>query len=168
MIWVSPKRRQVKTKPGIAVDRKAVMNCAGMRCVRSCLAALISLSLIACAGCSGVRLGGAGLALPPGNVERGRTAFRDLKCCACHSVSGHEFPDPYVQPAVLVVLGTEDRAPGRAELINAIINPSHQIYPGINRNLVQTNNVSRMPGYSEVLTVQQLCDLVAFLGTLHR
>jgi hypothetical protein len=42
------------------------------------------------------------------------------------------------------------------------------LYPGIDRNLVQTNNVSRMSDFSEVMTVRQLCDLVAFLETLHR
>jgi len=130
--------------------------------------ALVALSLVVCAGCNSWRIGGAGVALPPGNVERGKTAFRDLQCYACHSVSGHDFPQPYVQPPVLVVLGTEDHAPRRRQLINSIINPSHKIYPGIDRNLVQTNNVSRMSDFSEVMTVRQLCDLVAFLETLHR
>jgi hypothetical protein len=34
------------------------------------------------------------------------------------------------------------------------------------RNLVQTNHVSRMRDFSEIMTVRQLCDLVAFLETL--
>jgi len=130
--------------------------------------ALVALSLVACAGCNALRIGGAGIALPPGNVERGKTAFRDLQCYACHSVSGHDFPHPDVQPPVLVVLGTEGRAPSRQELVNSIINPSHKIYPGFDRKLVQTNNVSRMSDFSEIITVRQLCDLVAFLETLHR
>lgn len=130
--------------------------------------ALIAMALVACAGCNGLRHGRSGVALPPGDAQRGKAAFRELRCYACHSVSGHDFPHPSVQPPVLVVLGTEDHAPTRRELVNSIINPSHKIYPGIDRTLVQTNQVSRMSDFSEVLTVRQLSDLVAFLETLHR
>lgn len=139
-----------------------------MRYAKAFQIALLTLSLAACGGCNSWRMGRGGVALPPGDVERGKTAFRDLQCHACHSVSGHDFPHPRVRPPVLVVLGTEDRAPSRRELVNSIINPSHRIYPGIDRQLVQTNNVSRMGDFTEVMTVRQLCDLVAFLETLHR
>ncbi len=128
---------------------------------------LISLCLITCASCGSMRPGGR-IALPAGNPEQGKAAFREMRCYECHSVSGHDFPHPTIQPPVLVVLGTEDRRPRRADLINSIINPSHKIYPGIDRKLVQTNNVSRMKDCSEVLTVRQLSDLVAFLETLDR
>lgn len=130
--------------------------------------ALVALSIVGCAGCSFLRPSGGGIALPPGDVERGKTAFRELQCFTCHSVSGHEFPWPTVRPPVLVVLGTEHDVPSRRNLVNSIINPSHKIYPGIDRNLVQTNNVSRMSDFTEVMTIRQLSDLVAFLETLHR
>ena len=41
-------------------------------------------------------------------------------------------------------------------------------FPGVDRTLVQTNDISRMPDFSAVLTVRQLSDLVAFLETLYR
>lgn len=130
--------------------------------------ALFGAWLAGCGGCHGLRVDKSGIVLPPGDADRGKVAFRELKCHECHSVSGHEFPHPTVRPPVLVVLGTEDRAPGRATLINSIINPSHRIDPGIDRELVQTNGASRMTFFSEILTVQQLSDLVSFLETLHR
>lgn len=130
--------------------------------------ALVTLSIVACAGCGFLRPAGGGIALPAGDVERGKSAFRDLHCYTCHSVSGHDFPWPTVRPPVLVVLGTEHHAPSRRNLINSIINPSHKIYPGIDLNLVQTNNVSRMSNFAEVMTIRQLSDLVAFLESLRR
>ena len=128
---------------------------------------LVILSFIACAGCNGLRLGGSDIALPPGEVERGKAAFRSLSCHTCHAVSGHDFPAPSVKPPVLVVLGTEDHAPGRRELVESILRPTHRIYSGVDHTLVQTNDISRMPDFSDVLTVRQLSDLVAFLEMLH-
>ena len=135
-----------------------------MRCLNLARVAFMALFLITCLGCSST----GGVALPAGDPERGKAAFVELKCYACHSVSGHSFPGPYVQPATLVVLGTEDRAPSRRELINSLVNPSHKIYPGLQPELVQIGKLSRMDDYSDVMTVRQLSDLVAFLETLHR
>ena len=79
-----------------------------------------------------------------------------------------EFEAPQAQPAVLVVLGREDRKPSRMELVNSIVNPSHRIEPGFQRNLVTQGKFSRMGDYNEILTLQQLSDLVAFLESLQR
>lgn len=136
-----------------------------LKCVHIALA---FLSLIACAGCRCVRIGDSSIALPHGEVELGKAAFRSLQCHSCHAVSGHDFPSPSVNPPVWVVLGTEDHAPDRRELVDSIIRPSHKIYPGVDRTLVQTNGISRMPDFSDVQTVRQLSNLVAFLDTLHR
>ena len=108
-----------------------------------------------------------GFRLPDGDAAAGREAFVDLGCNACHEVAG--VPIEYLEGVAHVQLGgktTHLRTYG--ELVTSIINPSHKIYPGIDRKLVQTNNVSRMNDFSEVMTVRQLCDLVAFLETLHR
>ncbi|MBX3734464.1 MAG: c-type cytochrome [Verrucomicrobiae bacterium] len=110
------------------------------------------------------------LQLPEGEVSRGKTAFRDLWCHACHVVRGHEseFPAPYAQPPVPVVLGLESRTPGRMDLVNSLINPSHRIEPGFQKELVRTGQFSRMGDYNETMTLQQLSDLVAFLESLPR
>jgi hypothetical protein len=68
----------------------------------------------------------------------------------------------------LVVLGTENRAPSRRELIDSIINPSHKIYPGPAPELEKSGNLSRMGDFSDTMTVRQLIDVVAFLQSLHK
>lgn len=110
------------------------------------------------------------LQLPEGSVERGKTAFRDLWCHACHVAKGHEsaFPAPYAQPPVPVVLGAEARKPNRLDLVNSLINPSHRLEPGFQKELVSAGKYSRMGDYNETMTLQQLSDLVAFLESLPR
>ena len=91
-------------------------------------------------------------------------------CQGCHVVKGHEkeFEAPYPQPAVPMVLGGEQRRLSRIELVNSIINPSHRIEPGFQRDLVAKGRQSRMGDYNETLTLQELSDLVAFLESLPR
>lgn len=110
------------------------------------------------------------LQLPEGKADRGRAAFNMMWCHGCHVVKGHEkeFDAPYAQPAVPVVLGGEQRKPSRIELVNSIINPSHRIEPGFQRDLVTQGKFSRMGDYNETMTLQQLSDLVAFLESLPR
>jgi len=110
------------------------------------------------------------LQLPEGKADRGRAAFNMMWCHGCHVVKGHEkeFDAPYAQPAVPVVLGGEQRKPSRIELVNSIINPSHRIEPGFQRDLVTQGKFSRMGDYNETMTLQQLSDLVAFLESLQR
>lgn len=108
------------------------------------------------------------LQLPEGDVTRGKTAYRDLWCHGCHVARGHEkeFPAPYAQPAIPVVLGMESQKPGRMELVNSLINPSHRIEPNFQKELVTNGQFSRMGDYNEIMTLQQLSDLVAFLESL--
>lgn len=108
------------------------------------------------------------LRLPEGKADRGRAAFNRMWCQGCHVVKGYEkeFEAPYAQPAVPVVLGGEQRKPSRIELVNSIINPSHRIEPGFQRDLVANGKQSRMGDYNETLTLQELSDLVAFLESL--
>jgi len=110
------------------------------------------------------------LRLPEGKADRGRAAFNRMWCQGCHVVKGYEkeFEAPYAQPAVPVVLGGEQRRPSRIELVNSIINPSHRIGPGFQRDLVAKGRQSRMGDYNETLTLQELSDLVAFLESLPR
>lgn len=67
-----------------------------------------------------------------------------------------------------MVLGTEDHAPTRRELIDSILNPSHKIYPGPVPQLEKSGNLSRMGDFSETMTVRQLLDVAAFLQSLHK
>ena len=109
------------------------------------------------------------LQLPEGDLERGKKAYRDLWCHACHVAKGYEkeFPAPYADPKVPVVLGAESYRPTRIELVNSIIQPSHRLEPEYQRELISNGTFSRMGDYNEIMTIQQLSDLVVFLRTLH-
>jgi hypothetical protein len=91
----------------------------------------------------------------------------DLKCFTCHEVAGleDELPRPTATPVVDVKLGgLAMREPADGELVSAIINPSHEIYPaGEKDRVTRESGGSRMANLNEVMTVQQLIDLVAFL-----
>ena len=106
--------------------------------------------------------------LPEGNPAQGKTAFTALKCYACHTVVGHEFPPPYASPPVPVMLGAEKKRPTRSELADSSVNPSHSLEPGHKEELIRSGRLSRMGDYSHVMTVRQLSDLVAFIESLHR
>ncbi len=128
------------------------------------LAAVVLFGLIACD--SGPR-SPVGFLLPEGDIEEGKAAFLELQCNSCHTVDGVDLPPPVVIPApsASVVLGGhvfEIRTDGY--LVTSIINPSHELARGLNGEQITTSTgESRMPDYSEIMTVQQLIDLVAFL-----
>ena len=118
-----------------------------------------------------------GFRLPDGDVEAGRIVFDEMKCHACHMVRNEDFPPPIADPPVPVVLGgLESSQISDGYLVTAVINPNHRI----GRNLIDqllaqgdesrmleimSGTESRMPDYSEVMTVRELADLVAFLHT---
>lgn len=108
-----------------------------------------------------------GFALPEGDAERGKQAFLDLRCHTCHEVAGleDELPRPTATPVVDVTLGgLAMREPTDGELVTSIINPTHRIYPGTDETeRIVSGTESRMANLNEVMSVQQLLDLVAFL-----
>ena len=113
-----------------------------------------------------------GFALPEGgDPARGQEAFVDLRCTSCHEVDGLEdvLPRPTAVPAVGVKLGgLAMREPTDGELVTSIINPSHRLYPAGEEERITSGDQSRMANLNEVMTVQQLLDLVAFLHERYR
>ena len=128
------------------------------------LTAVILFGLIACD--SGPR-SPVGFLLPGGDIEEGKAAFVELQCNSCHTVDGVDLPSPVVipSPSASVVLGGhvfEIRTDGY--LVTSIINPSHKLARGFNQEQITTSTgESRMPDYSDIMTVRQLIDLVGFL-----
>ena len=123
--------------------------------------AAVAITLVACdfgpKSASGFRL-------PDGDIERGNAAFLELKCTACHTVSGMELPPPPSAPAVNLVLGgqvTSVRTYG--QLVRSIINPSHKLAPGYPKELISVDGKSKMTNFNDAMTVHQMIDLVAFL-----
>ncbi len=124
------------------------------------VAALLLLLLTSCAD----RHSPAGFRLPQGDAERGKTTFVELRCNACHRVAGLELGQPIADPPVPVVLGGDvPHAKTDGDLVTSIINPSHRLAPGHAQELIQKGSRSRMPDYTEIMSVRQMVDLVAFL-----
>lgn len=109
-----------------------------------------------------------GFRLPEGDAERGKAAVLELKCHACHEISVVGFPEPVADPPVPVRLGGETayvRTDG--QFVSSIVNPSHQLAYGFREELVESGGESRMANYNEVMTVEQLIDMVAFLQSIY-
>jgi sulfur-oxidizing protein SoxX len=124
----------------------------------------VAVLFVAAAACNSGRHSSAGFRLPAdGDPTRGKAVFVELKCHTCHQVHGVDLPRPTVQPPIPVVLGGE--VPGEVAdgyLVTSIIYPSYTLahYP---KHLITSADQSRMPSYSDSVTVRQLTDVVAFL-----
>jgi hypothetical protein len=105
-----------------------------------------------------------GFRLPAGDAAAGQQAFVDLRCNACHDVNG--VPVEYLEGVAHISLGGETtRIKTHGELVTSIINPSHRIAPP-HRDAGAVHRGESVMSYAylnEVMTVQQLVDLVAFL-----
>jgi hypothetical protein len=105
-----------------------------------------------------------GFRLPDGDAAAGREAFVALACNACHEVRGVAIA--HIEGAARVPLGGQTtRVKTYGELVTSIINPSHRIAPRDREDGVLPGGESLMTAayLNEVMTVQQLVDLVAFL-----
>jgi hypothetical protein len=59
--------------------------------------------------------------------------------------------------------GTVDYQPTDGRFVTSVINPSHKLARGYPKQSIESGGISRMADYSDVMTVRQLVDLVAFL-----
>ncbi len=110
-----------------------------------------------------------GFTLPDGRPDVGQAKFVELKCHACHTISGTELPAIEGQSKQLIALGGEvGRIQTYGELVTSIINPSHRLASGFSKETVGAEGESKMTNYNEVLTIQQLIDLVAFLQSRYK
>jgi mono/diheme cytochrome c family protein len=129
---------------------------------RHLLAALVAVSGLT--ACAAPEKSASGFRLPDGDVERGQEVFVELRCNACHEVEGLDLPGPVAEPPVPVALGgTVDYQPTDGRFVTSIINPDHKLAPGYPEELIKSGAESRMADYSDVMTVRELVDLVAFL-----
>jgi sulfur-oxidizing protein SoxX len=116
------------------------------------------------AGCDTGPKSGRGFSLPDGDVQRGKAAFLEFQCNACHSVPGIEQLASEDENRISVALGGEVKhIQTYGELVTSIINPSHRLAKGYPDELIEEHDQSRMRNYNDVMTVSQLIDLVDFL-----
>lgn len=150
--WNSPRKRDIIMRGGNSKMTRLV----------GCLVNVLALAALpACApGPQSPR----GLALPTGDVDAGRQAFVDLQCHGCHRINGVELPQFLGTAPVAIVLGGESaRVRTYGDLVTSIINPSHRLIGGFPAEQVSRDGASVMPVLNDVMTVQQLIDLVALL-----
>ncbi|MAE68858.1 MAG: hypothetical protein CME06_00155 [Gemmatimonadetes bacterium] len=122
------------------------------------------------------------MVLPEGDVAAGRKALQDLRCTLCHTVKG----ESRLAAPSTASPGPELRGPSmsglsRGAVATAVVAPAHvnvesaelwtdwsdrqRVWLGPGQQLEEDvpEERSRMRNYGDVMTVQQLCDLVAYL-----
>jgi hypothetical protein len=111
----------------------------------------------------------AGLVVGEGDPEQGRADFVAFRCHQCHTVGSVTFepaPSPLAEPIALG--GPVAELPTDGYLATAIIQPDHDLAEGYPREIVTVSGRSRMADYSDLITIRQLRDLVAFLHRYYR
>ena len=129
---------------------------------------IVVVSLVALWGCEP---NARGFVLPEGDVSRGTATFAQLNCTDCHSVGdiaweGGEGGEGAADATVELPLGgTVTSLKTYGQLVTSVINPSHRIARPYLGEQVAAGDKSKMRPYNDVMTVQQLVDLVTYLQT---
>lgn len=100
---------------------------------------------------------------PLGNPVAGRELFIKLGCYTCHEVKGEQFPAPdpgKVGPELSFMAALHPPE----YFAEAIINPDAVVEEG--KGYRASDGKSKMPSYNELVTVQEVIDLVAYLKGL--
>ena len=129
--------------------------------MRLILISLLALAVTGCGNPDGT------FNLPPGDAERGRATFILSQCNHCHSVQG-DAGVPYdgadrAEGIHVVLGGPAARVKSYGDLVTSIINPSHKLSRGDAPGTVTETGESTMRPYNDVMTVQELIDLVEYL-----
>lgn len=104
--------------------------------------------------------------LPPGgDPVAGREVFVMAQCYTCHTIAGEQFPPvpPSHRSPAPELTGIGSLHPP-AYLAEAIVNPNAVVIDG--PGYADADGFSIMPDYTEVLTLRQWLDLVAYLQSL--
>ncbi len=125
------------------------------------LLVIIGISML---GCESGPKSGFGLRLPDGDLAQGEATFMALGCPACHTVAGVELPTPEnVADFRLELGGMVYKVETYGELVTSIIHPSHRLSKRIPEEIIPADGASPMRNFNDIMTVEQLVDLVAFL-----
>ena len=103
-----------------------------------------------------------GFALPEGDIEKGKVTYKRLACSECHSISNIEWKGG--KDNLKIPLGGEVTSlKSYGGLVTSVINPSHKVPSFYDQKTSTEGDLSKMKNYNEVMTVQELIDLVTFL-----
>ena len=127
---------------------------------------IIATFFLVAMGCSNE---GRGLVLPEGDVERGKADFVALSCNNCHTVGDVVWNGDESIGDVNVDLGGEVTSiKTYGELVTAIINPSHDIARRYRQETALSDGTSKMENYNQIMTVEELVNLVTYLQTEYK
>jgi sulfur-oxidizing protein SoxX len=125
--------------------------------------------IIGSTGCEIGPASGVGLRLPDGDLAKGEAAFHELGCDGCHAIVRDNRSRAGEQPDVIVVLGGRvAHIETHGELVTSIINPSHGFPRRYSKEQVTADDESKMPKFNEIMTVDQLINLTAFLQSKYQ
>ena len=103
-----------------------------------------------------------GFAFPDGDIEEGKTTFKRLACNSCHTVSDIEWVGG--SDSLNIKLGGKvSSLKSYGDLVTSVINPSHKIAGRYKYPTATEDGLSKMKNYNELMTVQELIDIVTFL-----
>lgn len=101
-------------------------------------------------------------ALPEGDIEEGKVTYKRLACNECHSIPNIDWKGG--KDSLKIDLGGEvSSLKTYGGLVTSVINPSHKVASFYNQKTATEGDLSKMKNYNEVMTVQELIDLVTFL-----
>lgn len=108
---------------------------------------------------------GPGFHLPQGDAARGREAFIALHCQSCHFVAGEGPPLSGPVAGSEGLGGDTTRVRTYGDLVTSIVNPSHEVAGDfvVERRGEKPESPMAAAYLNDVVTVQQLVDIVAFL-----
>lgn len=129
----------------------------------TCLRVLLLLAVATLVACTRGPEATRGFSLPEGDYDRGQSTFASLGCNSCHSAEGVDQLNPEEAVVSFELGGTSPRVTTYAELMTSIINPSHRLSHRLPREESSDEGESLMKIYNDVMTVQELIDLVAYL-----
>ncbi len=105
-----------------------------------------------------------GFTLPDGDVVAGQQKFVAYRCMDCHEIAELKALRTDIDPIMTVPLGGKTtRIATYGQLVTSIINPSHKISQKYLAIPVEENGRSKMRNYNDLMTVEDLIDIVAFL-----
>ncbi len=103
--------------------------------------------------------------IPKGDPQSGRKAFEELKCTACHQTADQAGKNMPIAAKRGPVLGPQQAAYPTGWIANSVVSPSHTI--ALNSDgQADEGHLSRMGDFSEIMTVRQMIDLVAYIQSL--
>ena len=100
--------------------------------------------------------------MPEGEIEKGKVTYKRLACNEYHSISNIEWKGG--KDNLKIQLGGDvSTQKSYGYLVTSVINPSHKVAPRYREKTSTEGDLSKMKNYNDIMTVQELIDIVTFL-----